>query len=228
VSRLAVVETTPDRESAVESVAEQLRQGIFQGRYAPGQRLVEADLTRDYEVSRGTVRAALAKLDAEGLVATTPNRGCTVRRLTRKAVADLMDLRATLDAYGAALAAQNIGEGGNATNLRQAMKVWKRPEMLSDAVRHLQENAKFHQLVFEIAGNTKLVELLRTMQIPGYRIRFRLLLDAPKLERSAGDHVAIASAILAGDARKAESLSRAHTHWANGLLQSLPDTDFDG
>jgi DNA-binding GntR family transcriptional regulator len=217
----------PVAEPASEVVAHQIRQGIFHGRYAPGQRLVEADLTRLYEVSRGTVRAAFAKLQAEGLVVLTPNRGCAVRRLTRKAIADLMDLRATLDAYGASLAAARIDEGDGALRLKRALKAWKRPELLTDAAVHLQHNATFHELLFELSGNQKLREVLRHMQMPGYRIRFRLLLDGACLARSAADHIAIGSAILAGDRRKAESLARAHTQWASTLLQSLPDSDFD-
>ena len=35
--------------------------GLYRGRYVPGQRLVEADLTRDFEVGRGSVREALLR-----------------------------------------------------------------------------------------------------------------------------------------------------------------------
>src|SRR5687768_12437336 len=64
-----------DGESAVEFVAQRLRDGILYGRYAPGQRLIEAEATADHAVSRHTLRAALGRLAAEGLVETTPNRG---------------------------------------------------------------------------------------------------------------------------------------------------------
>ena len=46
--------------------------GLYRGRYVPGQRLVEADLTRDFEVGRGSVREALSRLAAEGLADTRP------------------------------------------------------------------------------------------------------------------------------------------------------------
>jgi DNA-binding GntR family transcriptional regulator len=213
-------------ESAVDYVAAQLRQGIFHGRYAPGQRLVEADMTTEFSVSRHTVRAALGKLEADGLVEMTPNRGSIVRRLTRKTIADLFDLRGTLDAYGARLAAQNIGQGDNRVRLRRAIKVWERRDVLSDSAIHIEENAKYHELLFEIAGNERLIEVVRQLQIPGYRIRFRLLLDAERLARSAADHIAIGNAILDADARKAEAQARAHTQWSGALLQSLPDADF--
>jgi DNA-binding GntR family transcriptional regulator len=215
-----------EAETAVDVVAGRIREGIFLGRYAIGQRLIEAELTAEYAVSRHTLRAALARLEAEGLVEISTNRGATVRRLTRKALADLFDLRATLDAYGARRAAQRIDLDKNRARLETTLKVWKRPDVLRDVVVHLSENGRFHNLLFEMSGNERLPELVRQLQVPGYRLRFRLLLTPERLAHSCADHVAIGNAILAGDARKAEAHARAHNEWSGSLLQSLPDTDF--
>lgn len=63
---LAVVEDrseladAPARGGIVEYVVDQLRTGVLQERYAPGQRLIEADLTQDLRVSRGPLRGRLA------------------------------------------------------------------------------------------------------------------------------------------------------------------------
>ena len=62
-------------------MASHLKDGILAGRYAPGQRLIEADLTRDLGVSRGPLREAFRKLTAEGLIESVPNKGAVVRRL---------------------------------------------------------------------------------------------------------------------------------------------------
>lgn len=219
-------ESRLEPETAVDMVADRVREGIFQGQYAVGQRLIEAELTGAYSVSRHTLRAALARLEADGLVEISTNRGATVRRLSRKALADLLDLRATLDAYGARLAAQNVGLGKFRARLEAAAKIWRRADLLKDPVVHLVENARFHGLIFEMSGNERLPVVVGQLQIPGYRLRFRLLLTPDRLARSAADHLAIATAILAGDARKAEAQARAHTEWSASLLQSLPDTDF--
>ena len=57
--------------------------GLYRGRYVPGQRLVEADLTRDFEVGRGSVREALSRLAAEGLVTMNLHRSAVLRQLSR-------------------------------------------------------------------------------------------------------------------------------------------------
>ncbi len=64
-----------------------MRQAVQEGRYAPGQRLIEADLRREYGVSRGPVREALRRLATEGVVDFVPNRGALAKRFTSREMA---------------------------------------------------------------------------------------------------------------------------------------------
>ncbi len=61
--------------SSPDMVVTAINDAILRQRYSIGQRLVESDLTRDLKVSRGTVREALKKLSAEGVVQLSPHRG---------------------------------------------------------------------------------------------------------------------------------------------------------
>ena len=82
--------------TAVERIADDLRKGIKTGRFAPGQRLIEADLTRLLGVSRGPLREAMARLAGDGLVTIEPNRGVTVKTLTRAEVRGIAAIRETI------------------------------------------------------------------------------------------------------------------------------------
>ena len=84
---------------------EAITDGVKDGRYAPGQRLVEADLTAELGVSRGPLREALGRLAAEGVLELEPYRGAVVRRLTREDVEDLFSVREVLEGEAARLAA---------------------------------------------------------------------------------------------------------------------------
>ena len=66
------VEQRRMRGATVDYVINHLRDGIFQGQYAPGQRLVEADLTRELGISRGPLREALHRLAADKLLEIVP------------------------------------------------------------------------------------------------------------------------------------------------------------
>jgi len=68
-----------DRVPAYRRVAAALADAIEQGRYAPGARLpAEIDLAAEFEVSRGTLRQALAALRADGFIEAIPGRGSFV------------------------------------------------------------------------------------------------------------------------------------------------------
>jgi DNA-binding GntR family transcriptional regulator len=65
--------------SFAEQMADALRTRIDSGEWPPGQRLPgETTLAQTYDVARGTVRAALDILRAEGRVVTFTGRGTFV------------------------------------------------------------------------------------------------------------------------------------------------------
>jgi DNA-binding GntR family transcriptional regulator len=85
------------RTTTVDALADALRERILGGELAPGRRLIERDLVEQYEVGRGTVRAALRQLESDGLVTVETHRGAFVRELDRDALRDLFELRTALE-----------------------------------------------------------------------------------------------------------------------------------
>ena len=90
--------------TAVETVAQQIRQSILAGERPAGSRLVEAELTAEYGVARHSLRAALRALAGEGIVVIETNRGARVARLTAEAIVSLYELRTALEVEAARLA----------------------------------------------------------------------------------------------------------------------------
>lgn len=85
------------RTTTVDTLADVLRERIMAGELGAGERLVERDLVERYEVGRGTVRAALRRLEHEGLVTVETHRGAFVRQLDKRALRDLFELRTALE-----------------------------------------------------------------------------------------------------------------------------------
>lgn len=68
-----------DQVPAYRRLARAVVEAINEGRYAPGSRLpAEVDLAREFRVSRGTIRQALATLRADGFIDSVPGRGSFV------------------------------------------------------------------------------------------------------------------------------------------------------
>jgi DNA-binding GntR family transcriptional regulator len=225
--------TTPTRERAngdrtgaatSERIAERLREDIRSGRLAPGQRLVEAELTRRLEVSRGPVREALARLQSEGLVTIEPNRGASVRRMDRQELEDLFWLRARLSGDAAALAAKRVAAGEGEAAMREELR---RQESLRGAglVAYTEANVRFHELIDRLSGNAALATVLRNLET--HAGVFLHLASAGDTERLLDQHLAIADAILAGDSRRAARESRRHVETVLATIRDLPDEWFD-
>jgi DNA-binding GntR family transcriptional regulator len=80
-----------------DKVVDALRQAILAGALAPGQRLTERELTELTGVSRTSVREALRRLQAEGLVEESPSRGLRVTIPTADEVEQVFEVRAELE-----------------------------------------------------------------------------------------------------------------------------------
>jgi DNA-binding GntR family transcriptional regulator len=80
VDRCAAASGAVDVLPRYRQIAAELRAAIEGGRLLAGSALPsEADLTARHEVSRATVRQALAVLESEGLINTYPGKGRYVR-----------------------------------------------------------------------------------------------------------------------------------------------------
>jgi DNA-binding GntR family transcriptional regulator len=210
----------------VERIADELRRGIKSGRFAPGQRLIEADLTRLLNVSRGPLREAMARLAGDGLVRIEPNRGVTVRTLTREEVQSIAAIREMLEGLAARLAAENIDRDGRRAEFRRAWQDMTSERARSDPGDYVDANERFHTTIVRIGGNAPLEQLLEQLRTPLFRFQFRSRFTMTNLARGHQDHSAIAKAILAGDADAAERAMRRHLRNSTKLIQSLPDEAF--
>jgi DNA-binding GntR family transcriptional regulator len=86
-----------DRQTTVDALAAALRERIMGGELEPGERLIERDLVEFYDVGRGTVRAALQRLEHDGLVTVATHRGAFVRQLDKQGLRELFELRTALE-----------------------------------------------------------------------------------------------------------------------------------
>lgn len=194
-----------------EQVADEIRHRIVAGQYQPGSRLVEQRIAADLAVSRNPVREALRGLVGEGFVEVLPRRGAIVRALDESDVHDLFDVRCALESLGAAQAAK---AGGTAAGerlqgiLAAAQDAVERGTL--DEVAAL--NTAFHEEVVALSGNRMLRQL-----VAGLAWRTRWIFQASAATRaphSWAEHLAIVTAISAGDPERAGRLAAEHVEAA--------------
>ena len=92
------------RQSVVDELAALLRTAILDGTIPAGAPLREMELSERYAVARHTLRAALQRLAAEGIVVIEPHRGARVAVLDLDQLMGLFELRTALEVEAARLA----------------------------------------------------------------------------------------------------------------------------
>jgi DNA-binding GntR family transcriptional regulator len=211
--------------SASAQVVAHVKEAIRSGRLAPGQRLLESELTNRLGMSRGPVREALAQLQVEGFIDVEPHRGARVHRMSRDEMSELFQVRALLAAEAARLAALHIGEGDNRSRLRIELDRQLALRQTGDLAAYATANVEFHTLVDEMCGNRLLAALLDQLQT---RVGPLLnLAQSRSRDRLLEHHVQIAEAILTGDGRTAARAMRRHITATLEVILELPQAWFE-
>jgi DNA-binding GntR family transcriptional regulator len=212
--------TSPDR--VVDAILGSIRSGSF----VPGQRLIEADLTRDYRVSRGPVREALKRLAAEGVLTLTRHRGAYVRAMSRDEVRDSLIVLEALVGLMASLAARRIGWDENAARMREAHERLLAFKDDGGTAAFLEERRRFYDTIIQLGANLELKRMLPLMQIHLLRMQFQAYITPRDREKQFKEYETITETILRGDTMRAQKVASLHIRRTRLSLMRLPDEAF--
>lgn len=206
-----------------ERIYQALEKSIISGAVAPGGRFDEAELCREFGVSRTPVRDALLQLSAVGLVELRPRQGAVVTAISLAKMAQMFEVMAELEAFCASLAAERMTV--TERNLLQAAQrdcvAFASDGSEEGLNRYFEANYAFHRVLYEGAHNEFLCQQtihLRNRLTP-YR-RFRLQSPA-RLKSSSAEHQQILDFILAGDSQGAAAATRQHLTIQSALLADI-------
>ncbi|EWT06507.1 GntR family transcriptional regulator [Intrasporangium chromatireducens Q5-1] len=195
------------QESTPSIIAERVRQAIAKGDLPPGSQLGEAELAREFGVSRGPLREGLQRLTAEGLLISIRNRGLFVIEMTADRVRDMYVARQAVERA----AAEQIHLGDDATAAgRQLLDV---VEEMAEAktVRDVGElDITFHDRLVTLAGSPRLSRMHLTL-LTETQICIRALEPTYALEDvRVEEHREIAQSFIAGKRALTDRLLVAH------------------
>jgi DNA-binding GntR family transcriptional regulator len=197
--------------SRADLVYDSLRDAIWEGRYAHGERLREEEIGRALGVSRTPVRAALQRLQQCGLLVIGAGRGLVVAELTRQQVLELYAMREILEGSAARFAARhaNPAEIEILYHLQRALA-----GAADDAIALIKLNRRFHQTIYEAAHNQYLTQALDTLH-DSLALLHNTTFRMPNRRReSDAEHLTIVAAIERRDADEAERAARLHIQQA--------------
>ncbi len=219
-------------EACVEQLATAIRLGVYpRGSALPAERLLATRLN----VSRATLREAMAALREAGLVETTRGRGggtvVTLKpktpsgraaaRISPKRRAnwlDALEFRRIVEPGAAFLAAQRKLTDAQSAQLEAAHE-----EVTSahKAAAHRQADSRFHLTVAALSGSPRVVESVTSVQSTLHEMLLAIpVLDA-NIAHSDRQHAALTRAVLGGKGDRARRVMEEHCDDTSALLRGL-------
>jgi len=209
-------------KSVRQNIYEAVRDKITHGELHPGERLVEADLVREFKSSRSPVREALRLLESEGLITAENHKGIHVSKLSFKDIAEIYDLRCLLESYAAHLTALQVNKETVARLTELQHKLIKAAEKI-DLEQWLTNNTLFHKCIDESCGNQNLISMIQTLKRRVYRYKYMVVRIPALLVTYSEQHDKIFQAIRKGNGKMAEKYMQQHLEFVKkALLRNLP------
>ena len=184
--------------SLVELVVRRLRAEILSGALAPGERLVEEQLTRRFGTSRAPLREALRLLGQQGLVEHLPRRGVRVVRLSPRDIDELFTLRDALEQFALREALAAGPDPVALGRLREVVETMERTTDADQAVAHRD----FHLALVALADHGHLQRVYESvlLQLQLYMAtNMRREAQARSREDGARRHRRLYRAVASGD-----------------------------
>jgi DNA-binding GntR family transcriptional regulator len=208
------------RQTTGEEVAGVLRELVMSGELEPGAPLREAALSQRFEVSRRTVRDALAILEREGLARHHRHRGAFVTQFGAADIIDLYRVRRTME-LAAAQQAPHASAAARAA-LDDAFARLADATRLGRASEIVLRDLNFHRAVVGLLGSDRFDRFFAEISV---EMRYALSILESSYQESAvrpaealDEHRAMYAALRDGDGATAAALIDEHVRDNQALL----------
>jgi DNA-binding GntR family transcriptional regulator len=198
-------ESSLDEDTSLyESVLDDISSGYLAG----GQRLKVAELAKRYGVSTSPVREVLRRMQGEGYVDISPNRGATVRRADANTIQNIFEILQLLEPYFVAWFA-NFARPEMVEEMEAIQReIAKTP--LSDLQRFRTLDTEFHWRICKRHYNQMAAEkwknLRRALNVHGAK----LLISPARYATIMEEHDGLLTAFRSNDVERATDVIRRH------------------
>ncbi len=201
------------RDCLSDRVRKVIMERICDGTYAPGDRLIELTIAREFDSSQAPIREAFCKLEAMRIVETEPYKGTRVREISSGELQECLSIRGALENLAAEQVEDRlklrIGE------LKQKAQLTLDAAKQRNVRSYTLANLEFHRMIVEASNNQTLLGMWDSLA-PEVRMFASVKANVANLEDGASDHFEIVEAFAEGDNRFAGKLLKKHAE--SGLV----------
>lgn len=156
--------------SRYESAYMYVKNAIINGKFKPGEKLIESTIAKNLNISRTPVREALRKLEEEGLVTFNPSQGAKVTEISVDNVINLYECRAVLEGLAIRQAVKHITRK-ELNFLEDCVILANQYSKSNDLDRVITKNTEFHDLIINTSQNEPLIQMMDQIRTNIFRHR---------------------------------------------------------
>jgi len=221
-----IVQTEPLPDTPItiaERVFVNLRDAIVEGRIEAGSKISEPELARVHDISRGSLRDAIGRLEAAGLVERKPNIGARVVSLSVGELLELYAIRESLEGLAARLATENMTDG-ELDELGELLDCHRQQIASAEGKAYFQDegNTDFHLRLVRGSGNRQLIRMLGNELYYRLRMyRYQFGMQSKRATRAFQEHEQMLDVMKRRDAEQAEQLMRHHIRSSRYNIEAM-------
>lgn len=206
----------------------QLKQTILEGRWKPGEKLVETKIASEFQISRSPIREALRILEYEGML-VKEEQNLLVYKPSLNDIVELYQLRFSLEALSCYLAA-DVATVEEIDELENILKMTKEALESEDRREVLEWNTKFHEFIIYISKNKHLISVMDGLKAKILYCRNVLIrLDYVRMDNFFQEHMDIFLSIKKGEKEKGKALMEKHINTdLERILKLFPKENLKG
>lgn len=202
-----------------EKAYQQLREKILSGALGQGENLTEQSLVQLLGMSRTPIRAAMEKLESEGLVQYTPNKGMTIVEMSLKRAVDIFDYRAILEPHIVSALAKRGLTAEQSLWLEQNLQEQEKTVEARDFYQFTVLDSELHMYLATCHGNQEIIYTMDRLQDQLFQLALRVLSkDSARITDSYRDHQMIVSLIQEANEKEVHERMIDHLIYGKQIL----------
>jgi DNA-binding GntR family transcriptional regulator len=199
---------------------QRMRRQILDLELPPGAVVSERVLAEGLAMGKAPVRSALIRLAEDGLVQIAARQGIVISAPSIQDIIELYQMRVPLELLIVRQLAGKLNLDQIA-RLRANLAAYASVVQARDPRESVDLDFQFHRLLYEFHGNRQMARVLdRILDLLYREIRLAASQFPDRGRDGALEHQAVAEAIIAGDAQRAETLLRDHLRFGEQFVLS--------
>lgn len=206
-----------------EKVGHQLRSALIAGELKPGEVYSVPSLATILRVSATPVREAMLDLVREGAVSPVRNKGFRITKMSDADLDSVLAVRQLLEVPAIREVARKIDKE-TVDRLRPVAKEIEDAARARDLVGFIKLDTEFHLELLAVAGNDRLVSIVRDLRMLSRLTGLEPLVEKGRLVDTAREHTQLLDLVAARDSEAAAELTRRHLGHVRGAWAGIPES----